>query len=76
MVGARTPRRPTEIDLRAIVNALRYMKRTGCQWRLIPADYPTKGSVRSYLTSSRPGVTFVRVLNKVIIPRGWRVEGH
>lgn len=40
--------RPTEIDLRAIVNALRYMNRTGCQWRLIPADFPPRGSVRYY----------------------------
>ena len=39
--------RPTEIDLRAIVNALRYKHRTGCQWRLLPADFPPMSSVRS-----------------------------
>jgi len=28
--------RPTEIDRRAIVNALRSKHRTGCQWRMLP----------------------------------------
>jgi transposase len=40
--------RPTEIDLRAIVNALNYKNRTGCQWRYIPHDFPPKGAVRYY----------------------------
>ncbi len=29
-------RRPTDIDRRAIVNALRSNHRTGCQWRMCP----------------------------------------
>jgi putative transposase len=32
--------RPTEIDRRAIVNALRSKHRTACQWCLLPADFP------------------------------------
>jgi transposase len=39
--------RPTDIDRRAIVNALRSKHRTGCQWRLLPADVPPMSSVRS-----------------------------
>jgi|SRR5579871_197270 len=27
-------------DTRAVVNALRYRVRTGCQWRLLPREYP------------------------------------
>ncbi len=27
-------------DTRAVVNALRYRLRTGCQWRLLPREYP------------------------------------
>jgi transposase len=30
--------RPTEIDLRAIINAFVSKDRTGCQWRPFPAD--------------------------------------
>ena len=29
-----------EIPLRAIVNACLYVLRTGCQWRLLPREYP------------------------------------
>ncbi len=32
--------RPTDIDRRAIVNALLDNHRTGCQWRLLPTDVP------------------------------------
>ena len=38
--------RPTEIDRRAIVNALRSKHRTGCQWRMRPKDVPPMSSVR------------------------------
>ena len=39
--------RPIDIDRRAIVNALLSKHRTGCQWRLLPADVPPMSSVRS-----------------------------
>ena len=32
--------RPRETDLRAIVDAILYIARTGCQWRLLPKDFP------------------------------------
>ena len=28
--------RPREVDLREVVNAIFYLVRTGCQWRLLP----------------------------------------
>jgi putative transposase len=34
------PGRPTTLELREIVNALLYMKQTGCAWRLLPHDLP------------------------------------
>ena len=53
--------RPTEIDLRAIVNALLYEHRTGCQWRLLPADFPPMSSVRSYFDKWNRDGTFVKI---------------
>ena len=32
--------RPRSTNLRAVVNAVFYLQRTGCQWRLLPRDYP------------------------------------
>jgi putative transposase len=32
--------RPRRVDMRAIMNALFYQQRTGCQWRSLPKEYP------------------------------------
>jgi putative transposase len=39
---------PTTVDLREVVNALRYMNRTGCAWRLLPHEFPNHNTVRYY----------------------------
>ncbi len=31
--------RPREVDLREVLNALRYLVREGCRWRAIPHDF-------------------------------------
>ena len=36
------------VDLRRIIDALLYQVRTGCQWRLLPNDFPPSGTVRYY----------------------------
>ena len=35
-----------KIARREIVDAIRYLVRTGCQWRLIPHDFPNHSTVR------------------------------
>lgn len=40
--------RPRTVDLRRVVDALMYQVRTGCQWRLLPNDFPPPGTVRYY----------------------------
>ena len=32
--------RRRQYEIRAVVNAIRYVLRTGCQWRLLPKDFP------------------------------------
>jgi transposase len=39
--GGRPPKHP----LRAIVDAIRYLVRTGCAWRLLPLQFPPPGTV-------------------------------
>lgn len=67
LVTSTSPRggRPTEIDRRAIVNALIYKNRTGCQWRLLPADFPPMSSVRYYFDKWNSDGTFIN-LNDVL----------
>jgi putative transposase len=40
--------RPRTVALRAIVNALLYMDRTGVHWRFFPSDFPPSGTIRYY----------------------------
>ena len=42
------PGRPRALELREVVNALLYLTRTGCQWRMLPKDFPNYNSVRYY----------------------------
>jgi putative transposase len=55
------PGRPTEVDLRMIVNALLYKTRTGCQWRMLPKDFPSHNSVRYYFDKWHRDGTWERI---------------
>lgn len=37
---ARNDVRPRKYPMREIVNAMRYLQRTGCSWRMLPHDFP------------------------------------
>lgn len=41
--------RPREVDIRAVVDAIFYVNRTGVQWRYLPHDFPRWDVVYSYL---------------------------
>jgi putative transposase len=54
---------------RAIVNALRYLLRTGCQWRMIPNDFPNRSTIRHYYDEWRRSGTWPQInaaLNKEV----------
>ena len=38
--AARPGGRPRTTNLRAVLNAIFYLLRTGCQWRLLPREFP------------------------------------
>jgi transposase len=52
---------PREIDLRAIVDAILYIVRTGCQWRLLPKDFPPFTTVQGYFYDWRDQNLFERI---------------
>ena len=49
--------RPRTTDLREVVNAILYMARTGCQWRMLPKDFPPKSTVQEYFYAWRTEAT-------------------
>ena len=46
--AARPGGRPRTTNLRAVLNAIFYLLRTGCQWRLLPREFPRCGTVYHY----------------------------
>jgi putative transposase len=53
--------RPTTVNLREVTNALLYLNRTGCQWRLLPTDFPNHNTVRYYFDAWTLDGTFERI---------------
>ena len=45
---ARAGGRPRTTNLRAVLNAIFYLLRTGCQWRLLPREFPAWSTVYYY----------------------------
>ena len=41
--------RKREVDEREVLNGIMYVLSTGCQWRALPKDLPSKSTVWSYL---------------------------
>src|SRR5258707_15398933 len=46
--AARRGGRPRKINIRAVLNAIFYLLRTGCQWRLLPREFPGWSTVYHY----------------------------
>ena len=46
--GTQPGGRPRTTDVRAVLNAIFYLLRTGCQWRLLPREFPVWGTVYHY----------------------------
>lgn len=40
--------RPLKHDRRSIVNAIFYVTKSGCQWRMLPKDFPPWQTVYDY----------------------------
>ena len=45
--------RPRDMDMREIINAILYVARSGCAWRLIPHDLPIWSTVYDYFRKFR-----------------------
>jgi putative transposase len=69
---AKTGGRPREQDMREIVNAIFYLLRAGCSWRMLPHDFPPWQTVYYYFAQWRDGEIF-RQMNDML-RAGLRVD--
>jgi putative transposase len=49
------------LDMRAVVNAILYLTVTGCQWRMLPREYPAWQRVYTYFRTFREDGTWQRI---------------
>ncbi|ABE64745.1 transposase, IS4 family (plasmid) [Nitrobacter hamburgensis X14] len=59
--------------LREIVNASFYVMRSGCAWRLLPADFPPWSTVYRWFATWRDGCVFERINHALVIADRERV---
>jgi putative transposase len=55
--------RPREVDMREVLNTLRYQARTGCQWELLPHDLLPKSTVYDDFAQWRDDGTWQRIVD-------------
>jgi putative transposase len=53
--------RPRTVNMRDVLNALFYLSRTGCAWRMLPSEFPPKDTVYYYFKNFRKDGTWERI---------------
>src|SRR5207244_913499 len=61
MPAAKPLGRPREVELRAVLDAILYIARTGCQWRMLPKDFPPFTTVQGYFYDWRDDGLFEKI---------------
>ena len=59
--------RPRETELRAVVNALFYVLSSGCQWRMLPKDFPPRSTVQGWFYRWRDDGTWARINHHLLM---------
>lgn len=53
--------RPRTVDLREVINAVFYLNRSGCSWRMLSHDFPPWGTVHWFYRQWRLDGTWERI---------------
>jgi transposase len=59
--------RPRTTMLRAVVNSIFYIAQTGCQWRLLPRDFPPYTTVQHYFYCWRDDGTWQKINHHLVM---------
>jgi transposase len=67
--------RPRETCLREVVNAIFYVLRAGCPWRLLPREFPPRSTVQRYFYAWRDDGTW-QTINHLLVMATREAEGR
>lgn len=66
--GTASGGRPVAVDKREVINAILYLNRTGCQWRMLPRDFPNWKTVHWYFSRYAADGTWQAIHDR-LVPR-------
>jgi putative transposase len=72
---ARPGGRPRTSCLREVMNAIVYIGSSGCQWRMLPRDFPPVSTVRNYFYDWRNRSLF-GIINDLLVVSARELEGR
>jgi transposase len=71
--GVRKRTKPREVDLYEVFCGVLYLLKSGCQWRMLPSEFPKWRTVYSYFAKwSEPDQSGVSALERALKKSGWR----
>ena len=74
LASARKRTKPRKIELYDVFCAILYVLKSGCQWSMIPSDFPKKDTVYYYfkLWKEKPSEHGLSLLEQALKKCGWR----
>ena len=72
---ARSGGRPRTVDLRAVMNAILFIASSGCQWRMLPTDFPPRSTVQGSFYAWRDSRLW-ETLNHLLVMSARELEGR
>jgi len=71
--GVRKRTKPRTVDLYEVFCGILYLLKSGCQWRMLPSDFPKWRTVYAYFEKWRePAQDGISVLEQALKKSGWR----
>lgn len=71
--SVRKQTKPRQVDLDEVFCGVLYLLKSGCQWRMLPSDFPKWRTVHAYFAQwSALGSDGVSVLEHALKKSGWR----
>lgn len=72
---ARSGGRPRTTNMRTVVEAILYVASSGCQWRMLPGDFPPVSTVRGYFYAWRE-MGLWESINQLLVMTARDIEGR
>ena len=74
LLSARKKTKPRQVDLYDVFCAVLYVLKSGCQWDMLPSDFPAKSTVYTYFKpwKEKPTENEASLLEQALKKSGWR----